>query len=76
MSLFQRVLQLLYMIVIENVEQRLEPGEMPSTLGVSPRSKLCATFLNIAKYFKRFGAVAVRLWLFFFNLLIFSTVSE
>ena len=34
----------------KNVVHSLEPGETP--LGVSPGSKLCAMFLNIAKYFK------------------------
>ena len=28
----------------------MEPGETPSKLGVSPGSKLCSTFLNIAKH--------------------------
>ena len=42
-------------------------------LGVSPGSKLCATFLNIAKYFTtmRCGYGAV----YFFNLLKTSTVT-
>ena len=43
----------------KNVVHSLEPGETPSyLLGVSPGSKLCKTFLNIAKKFK---TVAVRL---------------
>ena len=45
-----------------------------ASLGVSPGSKLCTTFLNIAKYFKtlRCGCGAVAF--IFFNLLKTSTV--
>ena len=47
----------------------MEPGETPSysLLGVSPGSKLCATFLHIAKYFKTLhcGCGAV---VFFFSI--------
>ena len=58
----------------KNVVHNLEPGETPR--GVSPGSKLCATLLNIAKYFK-----TLRLWLrcgcvYFFNLLKTSSVHH
>ena len=46
----------------------MEPGEL---LGVSPGSKLCATFLNIAKYFKTLRCGCV----YFSNLLKTSTVK-
>ena len=35
--------------MFKNVEHSLEPGELP---GVSQGSKLCATFLNLAKRIK------------------------
>ena len=44
-------------------------------LGVSPGSKLCAAFLNIAKYFKTLCCVAVAVsCVYFFNSLKTSTV--
>jgi len=51
-----------FFAIFKNVVHSLEPGEPGELLGVSPGSKLCSTFLNISK---RFGAVAVRLRLFF-----------
>ena len=50
----------------KNVVYSLEPGETPSY------SKLCATFLNIAQYFKTLRCGCV----YFFNLLKTSTVMS
>ena len=56
--------------IFKNVVHSLE------WLGVSPGSKLCATLLNIAKYFKtlRCGSGAVAF--IFFNLLLFKTICH
>ena len=35
--------------IFKNVVHSLKPGETPSLLGVSPGSKLCTQFLNLAK---------------------------
>jgi len=71
------VVYLPYCAIFKNVVHSLEPGETPSNSASHQAHKLCATLLNIAKYFKTVrcgcGAVAVRLRLFF-NLLMFSTV--
>ena len=54
------VIILPFLAISKNVVHSLEPSLSSELLGVSPGSKLCATFLNIAKYFKtlRCGAVA------------------
>jgi len=46
--------------IFKNVDHSYE------LLGVSPGSKLCATFFNVAKHFKRFVAVAI-IFLIFLN---------
>ena len=40
---------LMYFAIFKNVAHSLEPSETP-LLGVLPGSKLCITFLNIAKH--------------------------
>ena len=45
--------------IFKNVVHSLEPGETPSNsaLGVSPGSKLCTTFLKIAKHYETAACV-------------------
>ena len=51
-----------FFAIFNNVVHSLEPGETPIYPGVSPGSKLCTTFINIANHFK---TVVVRLRLIF-----------
>ena len=61
-----------------NVVHSLEPDETPnySASHQAPNYIVCATLLNIAKYSKKFFAVALRLWLYFqFTYIQYCTVK-
>ena len=58
-------------LIRTNTVHSLEPGETPSY------SKLCATFLNIAKYFKtlRFGCGAVAFLSIYLKPVLYEKIS-
>ena len=70
------VIILSYFAIFKNVVLSLKPGETPSYSAChqAPNCvQLCETFLNIAKHFKRFVAIAFDCG-YIFNLLKFRTV--